>query len=104
MKLYRRFIANGAVWTNLVLVSKPSLAFSTRLIEAQEPVRVQALRPKLPVEAFDDGVVRRLPRSGEVKGHAADEDPKIEFIAKASRDWIVAVGAKTAYIMPGNQW
>ncbi len=25
-----------------------------------------------------------------------------EFIAKALRDWIVAVGAKTAYIMPGS--
>jgi transposase InsO family protein len=27
-----------------------------------------------------------------------------EFIAKALRDWIVAVGAKTAYIMPGSPW
>ena len=27
-----------------------------------------------------------------------------EFIAKALREWIVAVGAKTAYIMPGSPW
>ena len=27
-----------------------------------------------------------------------------EFIAKALRDWIVAVGTKTAYIMPGSPW
>jgi putative transposase len=27
-----------------------------------------------------------------------------EFIAKALRDWIAAVGAKTAYIMPGSPW
>ena len=27
-----------------------------------------------------------------------------EFIAKAVRDWIAAVGAKTAYIMPGSPW
>jgi putative transposase len=27
-----------------------------------------------------------------------------EFIAKALRDWIVAVGAKTAYIEPGSPW
>ncbi len=27
-----------------------------------------------------------------------------EFIARALRDWIVAVGAKTAYIMPGSPW
>jgi hypothetical protein len=27
-----------------------------------------------------------------------------EFIAKAVRDWIAAVGAKTAYIEPGSPW
>ena len=27
-----------------------------------------------------------------------------EFIARALRDWIAAVGAKTAYIMPGSPW
>lgn len=27
-----------------------------------------------------------------------------EFIAKALRAWIAAVGAKTAYIMPGSPW
>jgi putative transposase len=27
-----------------------------------------------------------------------------EFIAKALQDWIVAVGAKTAYIAPGSPW
>ena len=27
-----------------------------------------------------------------------------EFIAKALRDWIVAVGASTAYIEPGSPW
>ncbi len=27
-----------------------------------------------------------------------------EFIAQAVRDWIAAVGAKTAYIVPGSPW
>lgn len=27
-----------------------------------------------------------------------------EFIAQAVRDWITAVGAKTAYIEPGSPW
>ena len=27
-----------------------------------------------------------------------------EFIAKKARDWITAVGAKTAYIEPGSPW
>ena len=28
----------------------------------------------------------------------------LRFIAKAVREWIAAVGAKTAYIMPGSPW
>jgi putative transposase len=38
-----------------------------------------------------------------VPGHIrSDNGP--EFIAKAVRDWITAVGAKTAYIEPGSPW
>ena len=32
----------------------------------------------------------------------SDNSP--EFIAQAVRDWIAAVGAKTAYIEPGSPW
>jgi transposase InsO family protein len=36
-----------------------------------------------------------------IPGHIrSDNGP--EFVAKAVRDWITAVGAKTAYIMPGS--
>jgi putative transposase len=38
-----------------------------------------------------------------VPGHIRS-DIGAEFIAKALRDWIVAVGAKTAYIMLGGPW
>ena len=38
-----------------------------------------------------------------VPGHVrSDNGP--EFVAKAVRDWICAVGAKTAYIEPGSPW
>ena len=38
-----------------------------------------------------------------VPGHIrSDNGP--EFVAKAVREWITAVGAKTAYIMPGSPW
>jgi transposase InsO family protein len=38
-----------------------------------------------------------------VPGHIrSDNGP--EFIAKAVREWIAAVGARTAYIMPGSPW
>jgi len=36
------------------------------------------------------------------KPHPIRQSP--EFIAKALREWIAAVGAKTAYIMPGSPW
>ncbi len=31
-------------------------------------------------------------------------DNGLEFVAKAVQAWIAAVGAKTAYIMPGSPW
>jgi transposase InsO family protein len=38
-----------------------------------------------------------------VPGHVrSDNGP--EFVAKVVRDWITAVGAKTAYIAPGSPW
>ncbi len=38
-----------------------------------------------------------------IPGHIrSDNGP--EFIAKALREWIATVGAKTAYIMPGSPW
>ena len=38
-----------------------------------------------------------------IPGHIrSDNGP--EFVAKAVRDWITAVGTKTAYIMPGSPW
>ena len=38
-----------------------------------------------------------------IPGHIrSDNGP--EFIAKALRDWIAAVGASTAYIEPGSPW
>jgi putative transposase len=40
---------------------------------------------------------------GGVPSHIrSDNGP--EFIVKALRDWIAAVGARTAYIMPGSPW
>jgi hypothetical protein len=41
-----------------IQVSTPSLAFLPRLVEAEEPARVQALGAELAVQAFDEGVIR----------------------------------------------
>jgi hypothetical protein len=51
----------------LVVVSTPSLAFSPRVVEAHEPMRIQALGAELAIERLDEGVVGRFARPGEVK-------------------------------------
>ncbi len=56
----RRLVADRAVGSDLVIVSTPSLHFFARVVKRHEPVGVQALRPELAVEAFDEGVIRRL--------------------------------------------
>lgn len=67
------------MWPNFVVVSAPSLAFSHRVVEAHEPVLVQALRPELAVEAFDERVVGRLARPAEVERHVSCIGPQIEI-------------------------
>ena len=38
-----------------------------------------------------------------IPGHIRS-DNGLEFVAKAVREWVTAVGAKTAYIEPGGPW
>jgi len=55
----------------------------------------------------DEGIVWSLAKmcgSTGFKGQAIRSDNGPEFIAQAVRDWIAAVGAKTAYIEPGSPW
>jgi tetratricopeptide (TPR) repeat protein len=70
--------------SDLVVVSTPSLAFSAGLVEAEEPVGVQALRPKLAVQAFER-VVGRFARPAEVECDTAHESPQIELPANELR-------------------
>src|SRR5215210_2135537 len=81
MKLYRRFVADRAVRTHLIVVSTPSLAFCARLVEAHEPVRVQTLRSEFAVERFDEGVISRLSWPAEVERDVLHVRPEIELLA-----------------------
>lgn len=81
MKLYRRSVAGRTVRAHLVVVSMPSLAFCTRLVEAQEPVGVQALRPELADERFDERVVGRSAWPAEVERHILHVCPEVELLA-----------------------
>jgi transposase InsO family protein len=50
------------------------------------------------IDALSDLLILR-----GIPGHnRSDNGP--EFIAKVLRDWIAAVGARTAYIEPGSPW
>jgi len=75
MKRRRHLVADCAVRAHLVVVSTPSLAFSPRLVEAEEPVGVQAFRSELAVQAFDERIIRWLAGTAEVEGNAAHERP-----------------------------
>ena len=63
----------------LVVVSTPSLAFSARIVEAHEPMRVQTFRSEFAIERLDEGVVSGLARSEEVERDAALISPEVEI-------------------------
>jgi transposase InsO family protein len=49
-----------------------------------------------------DALTERFILRGPPQYIRSDNGP--EFIARSVRDWIAAVGAKTAYIEPGSPW
>src|SRR5438046_8451844 len=85
MKHCWHLVADRAVRSHLVVVSTPSLAFSACLVEAEEPIGVQALSPKLAVQAFDECVVGRLAGPAEVESDAAHEGPQVELLTDEFR-------------------
>ncbi len=67
----------------------------------RECLAIRAIRKLNSVDVID--VLSDLFILRGVPGHIrSDNGP--EFIAKAARDWINAVGAKTAYFEPGSPW
>ena len=68
-------------------------------MDAKSPLRGSILQAILHTDVID--VLSDLFILRGIPGHIrSDNGP--EFVAKAVRDWITAVGAKTAYIMPGS--
>ena len=79
-------------------------AFRTLNISDQHSRECLAIRVKRKLNSTE--VIDALPDLFILRGVPAyirlDNGP--EFIAEAVRDWIKAVGAKTAYIEPGSPW
>ena len=63
---------------HLVVADPPGLDLGARVIEVDEPVLVQALVPKLPVEGLDENVVDGFARPDEVELDATAVRPRIE--------------------------
>ena len=61
-----------------VVVRPPAAELLLCVLQGQEPVFVQALGSKPTVEGFDQGVVRRLARTTEVKLDAVGVSPLIQ--------------------------
>ena len=75
----RGFITDRAVRSFLIVVSTPSLAFSARIVEAHEPVRVEAFPSELAVEGFDERIVGGLAGTREVECHTTVIGPEIQI-------------------------
>jgi len=58
MQLFRHFLSERGVWPQLVVLSTPSHAFSTRFVEARKPVSVQTLGTELAIQGIDIGIIR----------------------------------------------
>jgi len=66
------------MWTILVVVAAPGAARATNLFEGREPSSVEQLLTNAPVERFDKGVVRRLPRARVVDDDVVGVRPLVE--------------------------
>ncbi len=62
----------------LVVILSPNLDHLLGVFERQEPVLVQALLAELPVERFDERVIRGSSWPAEVKFDAVEVGPPIQ--------------------------
>ena len=67
----------------------------------RECLAIRASRKLKAVDVID--VLSNLFILRGVPGHVRSDNGS-EFVARAVREWITAVGAKTAYIEPGSPW
>jgi len=87
VKRDRNLITDRAVRPKLVVVLTPILHLFTGVRKRQKPMRVQALRPELAVERFNEAIVRWLAWPGKVQRHVIGIGSQV----KISRDEFAAV-------------
>lgn len=82
--------------TMLVVVTTPFTDDGSGVSQAGKPVIVQALVPKLTVEAFDVSVLRGLAGLDELQGDAVGICPLVERLAGEFRTLVGADGLRVS--------
>jgi hypothetical protein len=76
----RRHIAESAVGPFFVVIPLPSFDFVTGIVQAEEPVFVEAFLPESAMERLDINVVCRLPRTREVQSDVVPVSLEIDVL------------------------
>lgn len=71
MQCDRDVVSDRRMRSILIVVSTPILHLFAGVRKRQEPMGVQTFRPELAVEGFDEAIISRLSRPGEVQRNAA---------------------------------
>jgi hypothetical protein len=66
-EFFRCQVAQGAVWTHLVVIDSPAFDGLPRIVQSEKPVLVEALLAELAMEAFDVAVLHRSAGCDEVQ-------------------------------------
>ena len=68
-------MADRAVWADSIVFDPPRLDFAPGIVQAQEPICVQAFLPDAAVEGFGEGIIGRLARARVVQHDAVLPSP-----------------------------
>lgn len=63
-----------------MVLPSPVLNFSAGVVQAQKPVRVEALVPETAVDGFDERMVCRRSRTGTIQRYLALVGPQIQHL------------------------
>ena len=64
----------------MVIVLPPHFDLLPGILQAQEPMLVEAFEPEAAVEGLDEGIISGLSRSGEVQLHPFAIGPQVQLL------------------------
>ena len=84
---------------NGIVIQPPTFDLTLGVLETQEPGLIQALLPEATVEGFDERIICRLPRAGEIEDDPAAVSPKVELLG--DEFWTVVPSAPGQLLLVG---